>query len=689
MKQTNLILSQDQEETLVKYACKRLEELKTDNKDRIEVDRGGWNVYNNERSDREGSDTVYAHSNVPIPLTSLVVDHFLARAEDEITGTSPYFKFIPQGAGDVASSEMYDKYFNWKLEKQARTRERLEESYLHMFIQRAVILKVTYEETVSEWIDYEKKALFNNQTGEFEESLVVGPIIHGNVNFVPTMSPEGAPTMALQEDPTFVLDPQLHTFEDYPEGVPSQEVKYAGPRSLIIDSDRFLAPSKVEHLDDADFICELYDKDYKWMETMFLEREWLNFGQAYESFKKDANPRTEIDNNKASKEDLSFDNLDNPMFQVVECWIKRDILGTGTPQEFCLFLEPETKTALYYEYMAKLTPDNRLPYTTISIGRAKNRWWGPSLPEKINIYQEFVDKQFNSEAYRSELSSNPIITVNPQALEDEPDDIEIHAGKIFQLKDQNQLADFIEFAAILSVDVKTQELLDFVFGMVQLWLGVSNMAQGDYQALAPANTATGVEATLREASKIGRRWMRRIVRGLEQHLTKMVKLAMTTLDKEEVFEYTEGDASAFATMTPESIKNLDVNATVVLSQDQGQRAMEKANMALQTQERYFNYPPEMRPFVRPMLKRILDAMGFENSDELLPQEAPADPRQQAEVAKLQADAQAVGEGGGSGGSGGSGQGPPPPTDKIDAQTQGMGNSNPQGQNQYQQSTDAG
>ena len=272
------------------------------------------------------------------------------------------------------------------------------------------------------------------------------------------------------------------------------------------------------------------------------------------------------------------------------------------------------------------------------------------------------------------MSANPIVAVHPQALEDEPDDIEVHAGKIFQLKETNQLQDFIEFAQIPAADAKTQELIDFVFGMVQLWLGVSNLAQGDYQALAPANTATGVEATLREASKIGRRWMRRIVKGLEDHITKMVKLAIATMDAPEVFEYMEGDVSAFATMTPELVKKLEVNALVVLSQDQGQRAIEKANLALQTQERYFSYPPEMRPFARPMLKRILDAMGFENSDELLPQEAPADPRQEAEMMKLMADAQ-----------GGGGGGAPAPKDGMASQVQGMGNSNPQGQNQFQQS----
>jgi len=675
MKSTNFKLNEEQEDKLVQYACDRIEQLKTDNKERIEVDRGAWNVYNNERADRDSHDSVFNHSNVPIPLTSLVVDHFLARAEDELTGTSPYFKFVPQGAQDEGMAERFDKYFHWKIEKMAKTRERLEECYMHLFIQRAAILKVTYEEIVSEWLDYDRKALFNNADGDFEMLPGYGPVIEGDSKFIQTMGPDGMPAVALEEDPTFILDPNVHSFEEYPEGVPSREVKYSGPRSRVIDSDRFLAPSNVDNLEDADFIAELYDKDLGWVQEMYLEREWSTLDTFVNEIKKDANARTESDSNKEYKEDLSFDNLENPKIQVVECWIKRDVLGLGYPQDFCLFIEPETKKAIYYEYVAKVTPDNRIPYTAVAIGKAKNRWWGPSLPEKINIYQEYIDKQFNCESYRNEMSSNPIVAVHPQALEDEPDDIEIHAGKIFQLKETNQLQDFIEFAQIPAADAKTQELIDFVFGMVQLWLGVSNLAQGDYQALAPANTATGVEATLREASKIGRRWMRRIVKGLEDHITKMVKLAIATMDAPEVFEYMEGDVSAFATMTPELVKKLEVNALVVLSQDQGQRAIEKANLALQTQERYFSYPPEMRPFARPMLKRILDAMGFENSDELLPQEAPADPRQEAEMMKLMADAQGGGGGGGA----------PAPKDGVNSQVQGMGNSNPQGQNQFQQS----
>ena len=668
---TNLKLSEEQEKDLLKYAFDRLDTLRSDNDERIDADRISWKIYENNRSDRFDYDSIYGKSNVPIPMTTLVVDHFLARAEDEITGTSPYFRFVPQGESDDVKAEVFDKYFNWKLEDIGHVRERLEESYLHVFLQRACVLKAVYEDRTTRWLDFERNALFNSEMGDFEEVAGYGPLIEGVASFFPDVDPEtGEQSLRLEDDPSFQMGPG-HDFRPFPEGVPTEQVLYRGAKSVVVDSDRFLCPSDVEKISDADFVAELYDKPLDWCKKMFLDREWLVFDQFANKVSKDANKRTESERNDEYLEDLSFDSNENPMIQIVECWVRRDVLGLGEPQQFCIFLEPETKQALYYEYVAKVTPDNKIPYTAISIGRQKNRWWGPSLPERIRVYQEFIDKQFNSEAYRNELSANPIIGVNPQTVEDEPEDVDLHPGKLFQLKDGYTAEDFITFTALPNADAKTQEMVDFVFGMIQLWLGVSNLAQGDYQALAPANTATGVEATLREASKIGRRWMRRIVKCFEEHIGKLVKITATTLDEAEVFEYMEGDVKEFGVMEPEYIKKLEMDVTVILSRDQGQRAIEKANLALQTQERYFQSPPEMRPFMRPLLKRILDALGYEKTDELLPEEAPPDPRQEAEIMKLMTDgAGAPPEGGGN----------------VEGASQVMGNSNPQGQNQYQQQT---
>ena len=386
MKDSNFRISEKQERDLIDYLMDRLDQLKTDNEERISADKLSWNTYNNDRSDRVQHDTIYAQSNVPIPMTSLVVDHFLARAEDEITGTSPYFKFVPQGPSDLGSAESFDKYFNWKLETRGRIRERLEESYLHVFIQRAAILKSVYEEKFSQWLDFERNALFNRETGQFEEILDYGPILEGEASFTPSIDPaSGMAEMRLDQDPSFVMRPEIHEFSPFPEGIPTQQIKYQGPRTVVVDSDRFLCPSTVENVEDADVIMELYDKSIRWVNDLFYESEWFKYGDFANMIKKDANPQTDSVKNDDYKENLSFDNDKFPMVQVVECWVRRDIMGTGIPQEFVVFMEPQCRKIIYYEYIAKVTPDNKIPYNTISIGKYQNRWWGQSLPERLRV----------------------------------------------------------------------------------------------------------------------------------------------------------------------------------------------------------------------------------------------------------------------------------------------------------------
>ena len=350
MKETNLKLSKEQEEKLVEYALERYRQLKEDNRERIEADKTSWNTYHNDRTDRVGYDSIFSHSNLSVPMTSLVVDHFMARAEDEITGTSPYFKFEAQGADDAETADSYDKYFNWKIEDQAKTRERLEESYLHLFIQRALILKSTYKEDMSTWYDYERNALFNNQTGDFEDIPGDGPIIEGDAQFIPEMNPmTGETELRLANDPSFQMIPGVHEFRPLPQGVPTQQITYKGPRSEVIDSDRFLCPSSAESLDEADILIEVYDKDLTWIQNMFLEREWSSYGDYLNELKKDANPRSDVEENKERTENLSFDSEENPVVPMVECWIKRDVLGTGTPQEFCVFIDTENEKSIYFQ----------------------------------------------------------------------------------------------------------------------------------------------------------------------------------------------------------------------------------------------------------------------------------------------------------------------------------------------------
>ena len=273
MNTTSFVLSEKQESELLEYVEKRLATLEDDNRERILADEYSWNAYHNERHDREQPDTIFEKSNVSVPLTTLVVDHFVSRAEDDITGKTPYVKFDAQGANDMKTAQDFDRYFNWKLETKGKNRRLLEDAYLQAFVQRAAILKATYKEDVSQYTDREARVLY--EIGSDEPIILesVGYIIEGEAEFIQIMNPAiGMPQMVLQEDPSFAFDPTRHEFRDYNKGIDMVTVRYKGPKTALVDYDRFFAPSDVSNIEEADFIAEKYDKDWQWIENMFLNR---------------------------------------------------------------------------------------------------------------------------------------------------------------------------------------------------------------------------------------------------------------------------------------------------------------------------------------------------------------------------------------------------------------------------------
>lgn len=634
MKPTNIHLTEDQERKLSDYLTQRYDSLASDNADRIAADAESWNRYKGKYDFRAKPNTIFSKSNFGIPMTPLIVDYFVTRSEDELLGTSPYLTFNPQGGSDTKKAQDYDRFFRWKLETNGKTRSRLELANLHSFVQQAAILKATYVDIATVWTEDGGEILFDTQL-DLPVQTARGPVIKGVTKLVKGVDEAtGVETITPEDEPLFDLNSPVYGWKKVTR-LEFREALERGPRSVLVNYDKFLCPSNATSVDEAEITCELYDKPLSWVKSVWLDgRPWCNWDDYQFSRQHgDASAKTPSAN-EPKKENLKFDDLD-PLVPIREFWVHRDVLGTGEAQDICVFVDAQTQKILWYEHAAKITPDMRRPYTTISVGRTSSGWCGVSLVERIAECQDYIDRQFNGISFRNELSANPITGVNPQALEEEPDDIEVVPGKAYETKPGKTINDYVSFAAVPQMDNRTKELMDFVIYMLQLWLGVSNLAQGDYAKTPMNSTATGVEASLRESSKMGRRWMRRVIEGFEVHLTKLTKLAIVTMDAKETYSFMEGDVQTFADMTIGDVRTLDVNVQLVLSQNQSQRQIETADAALKVQERYLNTPAPLRPVLRPLLMQLLQGLGFKNVDDLLPP-----PEKLAEIERQMAATQA-------------------------------------------------
>lgn len=622
MRPSTLRLNQEQEVELTKYVKTRIRELEGDNRERIEADKKADLDYRLQKQARAVPGTVYDQSNFPVPLTSWVVDHFSARTEDELLSRDPCTRFKPQGPADDDVARGIDRLAAYKLFDQGTVKTDLQKSIYPMFAHRALILKAVYAERFNEWEEYDLDVLHDTATGHPVQILNHGFVIKDVDTFTPVVDfASGQERLTLDADPTFALDPMKHRFQRMAAPVRFKEKLFAAPKSVQVDSDRFLAPADARSLDEADFIAEKFDKDVSWVLERFTEREWLTSDQYTRQLAGEtAEKKTEGRRAQLTKENLRFDQRTKRV-GVIECWVTLDILGWGRPQKLVAWYDKKRDVLITYDFAVKITPQGRQPFTAIPIWQQEDVWWGYSIPEMLQPVQDYVDLQFNRHSHRNAINSNPIVGEHPDALVGEQTFANLRPFETVTLAEGKTIRDWIETFVFPNADNDTQDLIDKAIYWVNFWLGISNIARGDYSDVPQNTTLGGQEATLKEASKLSRRWTRRVIVGLEDHLTKLVRLLVETMDDLEAYTFLEGDVRQMAVLEAARVRDLLIDAKLVWNSEQNTRTIQVNQLTLQIVKEYAGYVatmPWMIPMVRPLMKSSLFMLGHDNVDTLLP-----------------------------------------------------------------------
>lgn len=620
----HLRLSQAQETKLITYLKKRLVELDGDNRERIKADKQSDRDYENAKEERAKAGTVYAESNMPVPLTCYVVDHFEARTEEELFGRKPFSSFAPEGPADQATARGLDRYSQYKLFKLGKVDKDILDSLHSLFRHRALFLKAIYDEDIDTWEESDVPVLHAQKDQQPVQILNHGYVIEGRDKFIPMVNPvTQREVMVLEVDPTVELDPAEPTryyYAPLKKPIRFKDVHYSGPRSREVDSDCIRIPSDARSVDEADIIAEYYDKPTHWVKGRFLDRPWAKWSEFEAKIKSQrADRKTDDERKKAGRENKAFD-MDSASFGIVEIWLERDILEWGSPQRVVLWYDKKSETLIDYEYQKKVTPNGRHPYTVTAIGKTKQYWWGKSIPEMMEPFQKYVDLQWNRHSFRNSINANPILAQNPDAIQEKKSFYDLKPFDVMTLENGKQIQDWLQAFVFPNADLDTQELISKAIEWVNFWLGISNIARGDYSNVPQNTTLGGQEAALKEASKLSKRWSRRTIVGVEDHLTKLVQIALATMNEQEVFTYLEGDRTQMGFITSDSVRDFVVNAKLIVGSDDTTATLQKQQLTLQTVKDYMAYAavPQMQAIIRPVMKEILFTLGHDDVDSLLP-----------------------------------------------------------------------
>lgn len=646
---SNLALTQMQEQKLIAYLGSKRESLEQDNAERIKIDASAWCNYWLDVRNRASTDgTIYPLSNIPIPVFAMIAEHFVSRIEDSTSGEQPYWHFEAVGKREQEARD-YTNYFGWKLD-QGGVHTAMLDSQLPTVIQSASVQKATYTKEQISWIDREARVLHDKRTNEPVETITHGPVIENEDQWDARPDPVGAfgqiangigglmgmqpvqPKMRqhLVNDPTVIFDDQVHEWRSPPGGLKRTQVVFSGAQSQHIRYDRIFCAMEAESFERSD-VMELQDRTLDWFRANWLERPWATWTQYEPSLK--TGDTTQKTNTSATGlgrtpnsvdpkiENRTYDTV-NPVRRIAEFWVERDVLGDGTlpPQRFVCWYDIDLMILVNYEWQAKVCPDLRRPYTVTALSKPPNRWCGMSIWQRGRGLFEGVDRLFNGEFYRTLQQANPPKGGDPTAAEEEPDEIAHDPTKYWRLKPSRTIDDLLSYAKVPDTNQRTQQVMEFIIFWIQLWLGVSNIAQGDYAAVPANSTATGISKTLQEASLLGRRWIRRKLDADQEHLTKLVKIIIATIDQnaEEIYEFTDGDRRMAATIMGAEVRTLNIHVEVIEQQHFKEQDIARCKAAIEAIGSFFaQLNPAVRQVMLPFYVEILQDLGFKSAAEQL------------------------------------------------------------------------
>src|SRR5690606_27661224 len=139
------------------------------------------------------------------------------------------------------------RFGRYKLCDEGDLESELDDAITAAHLQRAAIVKAVYSEEFDEFERTGLKALHDVsvQPPMLIELLDVGFILE-DAEWIEQPDPAnpGATRVHLKADPSFILDPEKHQYLPTEEPVAFKRRIYAGPKSVLVESENFRAPTE-------------------------------------------------------------------------------------------------------------------------------------------------------------------------------------------------------------------------------------------------------------------------------------------------------------------------------------------------------------------------------------------------------------------------------------------------------------
>lgn len=569
---------------------------------------------------------IFEHSNLVVPLTRRIVRQMIARAQKYFIGTDPWFASIPQGASDRDLAEKVEKYARWKFDK-TKLKEAFAMILQMAFVRGECVVKTTFQK---------KENIFQRNAKVLVD--VDGNDILGSdgdvITELDTFRPGVDGVMRLLRDGETEL-PLVPIYIE--KSITRKVVTHNGPTAEPIYYQDFICPLNATSIDDADFCAHLYDApamelaDFysKSKQSETPEAEVVRLQAAIESIRL-ATGGSGLDRSGAKQArtergetQLSTDET-NPKMEIAECYIRYDANDDGVLEEIVLMLDVGNSRALYYDYLANVTPDGRRPFTSVRINPVDGRWYGLGAVEQFKSSQDFVDLTVNRINF-AQGASGRVTFWRPDATFEgaaNPNLI-LNTGGTYTLRPGFAASDALTYVNL--PETKNNDLnfmLNYFTQIVQLESGVVHGGDQEFSGLPSSKLATGIRSIDQAGSEMFTQYLISLEPSLGQILNRLMTILLDNLDKKEAFTYLEGDALQLLSVTPDDVRGMELNVKLLLTRYHGEQQLQSNAQAANLVAQFYGLPPEVQQKVGLFYRQSLKALGVMESDSIIQPFAP-------------------------------------------------------------------
>lgn len=634
MLKTALTLTEEQLQRMVRYVRGRMEGID-------EARSQGW-IADRERFEREWDDdfahrewenAVFARSNESLNLIGSGVDYIRSRLIEEIFGGKSWLAVSPRRpeAVEPGLAQQVERHLRWKLGPDEIDFEAVSSEMVTQACKLGECVAKLFYKTEEETFERIASILWDTRAD--------APVLTADGEFVFQEGPGEALARALMSPLDFVAewhpgDPV--SLDELPPGfcwkeqiVSERAVRATGAKAAPLHYKEFYCPLNAPSLHEADFVAHLTsmrlsqlcghlgisldgNPDEAAVEPGvegYLKRALLQIRAA------GAEPKPESEQPRPGEgEEVPVADAD-PEFRVAEAYFRFDARGDGRPCRVFLMVAYDYDVPIFWDYIANVTPDGRYPFEAVAVNKEPHRWYGKSWFKKYERFQHLIDKLANQVIYRNDLAANPVKFRRKEAVVQWQDDqpFEIGPDKVFDLNDGYTAQDALQTAAIPELDEQTKFLLEMVISNWRIRAGVATASQGTFGGLPSERTATGVSQVEAAGTTIFKPLLMEIRRGLEAVLRQVVAYEYAYLDADEAFPYLEGDVRQTGVLERDSVRNLELDVELLLS-NSGQD-LDGAQMAVEFFTQFLAVPDAFKPVAAPLFANVYKSLQIDHADD--------------------------------------------------------------------------